>query len=791
VRAVAALLLLAAAAAIWSVAGAQRHTRQLALSKHGLMSLPVAARGPISAALGRAEPSYRVLGLRARNAAQRLGVAFSRTGVTVTSGKTRVQLALLAYGHGSALGRVRSVSPEVLANRVAYAYPGVREWYANGPLGLEQGFDVAGAPARGQGPLTLSLALSGDVRARLWHSGVLLKGPGAALRYGGLSVIDARGRTLDSWLELRSRRLLIRVDDRGAVYPLKVDPLLQQAELRAADGAAGDGLGFAVAVSGNTIVAGAPRHAVGANARQGAAYVFTMPASGWANATQSAELTASDGGAEDGLGSAVAVSGSTIVAGAPRHAVGGKAGQGRAYVFTMPASGWANATQSAELTASDGGAEDGLGSAVAVSGNTIVAGAPRHAVGAKAGQGAAYVFTMPASGWANATQSAELTAADGGARDGLGSAVAVSGNTIVAGARFHYVTVYKRSGAAYVFTMPASGWANATQTAELTASDARFAQDELGFAVAVSGATIVAGAPFHEVGINEEQGAAYVFSMPAAGWANATQSAELTASDGGAEDGLGSAVAVSGATIVAGAPFHAAGINAEQGAAYVFTMPAAGWANATQIAELTASDGVAEDGLGSALALSGNTIVAGAPNHKVGANAERGAAYVFANPPPTVANGSPAGSGGALPLGLSPVRPTISSAHQSHSIWREGSRLAQISAKKKKPPVGTTFSFSLNEPAAISFSFTQSVRSKVKGKCVAHAKKNRRRPACKHIVTVGTLSFTGHSGTNKVNFQGRTSRSKKLKPGRYTLIITASNSVGYSTPRSLTFTIVK
>jgi hypothetical protein len=219
-------------------------------------------------------------------------------------------------------------------------------------------------------------------------------------------------------------------------------------------------------------------------------------------------------------------------------------------------------------------------------------------------------------------------------------------------------------------------------------------------------------------------------------------------------------------------------------------MPASGWANATQTAELTASDGAAEDGLGSAIAVSCDTIVAGAPNHKVGASAEQGAAYEFANPsgsPSCSPSGSPSGSsGGPLSLGHSRFPPRISSAHQSHSIWREGSKLAHISAKKK-PPVGTTFSFSLNEQAAISFSFTQTVRRK----CVAHTKKNRRRPACRHSVTAGTLSFTGHSGTNKVNFQGRISGSKKLKPGRYTLVIIASNSIGYSKPLSLTFTIVK
>jgi hypothetical protein len=59
-------------------------------------------------------------------------------------------------------------------------------------------------------------------------------------------------------------------------------------------------------------------------------------------------------------------------------------------------------------------------------------------------------------------------------------------------------------------------------------------------------------------------------------------------------------------------------------------------------------------------------------------------------------------------------------------------------------------------------------------------------------VTAGRLTFTGHSGTNRVAFQGRVSRAKKLKPGHYTLVITATNSAGgRSAPRSLTFTIVR
>jgi Galactose oxidase, central domain/Kelch motif len=136
--------------------------------------------------------------------------------------------------------------------------------------------------------------------------------------------------------------------------------------------------------------------------------------------------------------------------------------------------------------------------------------------------------------------------------------------------------------------------------------------------------------------------------------------------------------------------------------------------------------------------------------------------------------------------------PPITNATQSHRTWRESNKLAHIT-RKRKPPVGTTFSLTLNEPASVSFAFTQKLGGrKVKGRCVAQTKANRRNHACERTVTRGTLAFTGHAGTNKVAFQGRISRSKKLRLGTYTLIITATNTAGQrSTPKQLTFTIVK
>ena len=58
-------------------------------------------------------------------------------------------------------------------------------------------------------------------------------------------------------------------------------------------------------------------------------------------------------------------------------------------------------------------------------------------------------------------------------------------------------------------------------------------------------------------------------------------------------------------------------------------------------------------------------------------------------------------------------------------------------------------------------------------------------------MTVATLLFKAHAGADKIGFQGRITRTRKLRPGRYTLVIRAANSSGASTPHSLTFTIVR
>ncbi len=600
-------------------------------TRNGIQSLPLVAQGSVSAVLGGERLGYRVLHLRAVNPEQHLRMGFSRQGVTVASGRARTVMRLSAYGYATTLRPLRPAAPQVRANRVSYTYGSLEEQFANGPLGLEQSFELAARPTAGRGPLTFSVSLSGNLHPRLHDGSLWLHGDGISLRYGGLVATDAHGRVLRSWLELVGDRVLVRVDDRDAAYPLWIDPFIQQAELTGSRGSPGEEFGESVAIAASTIVVGTPNHAdTATGAEQGAAYVFTKPASGWADATQAAVLRANRGESEEDFGHSVAVSGDTIVVGAPFREVGRHTGQGSAYVFVKPARGWRDATQTATLTAKRGAAHEFFGESVAVSGNVVVCGAPSHRVASNASQGAVDIFRKPADGWRGAlTQSAELIAADGQANDSLGISVAVSRDTLVAGADLHRVDAHTGEGAAYVFTKPASGWRDSTQTAELTDYEGE-AGELFGHSVALSGATIVVGAPFHELGDVVDQGAVYVFVMPASGWrGSVSQIAELTVSDGAKNELLGRSLAIFGNTVVAGASAREIGASSEQGEVYVFVKPASGWENVTPAADLIASNGTTGDDLGRSVAVSGKTIVAGAPDHEVRGELAQGAVYAF------------------------------------------------------------------------------------------------------------------------------------------------------------------
>jgi hypothetical protein len=137
--------------------------------------------------------------------------------------------------------------------------------------------------------------------------------------------------------------------------------------------------------------------------------------------------------------------------------------------------------------------------------------------------------------------------------------------------------------------------------------------------------------------------------------------------------------------------------------------------------------------------------------------------------------------------------PIVGSLSQTRRVWRAGNGAARVSAAAARAAVGTTFAFTLSQPASVSFAFTQQLGGRrVGSRCVAPTGSNRHRRACVRTVTRGTLSFAGRGGANRVSFQGRLSRARRLAPGRYTLVVIAANAAGRrSGAQRLSFTIIR
>ncbi len=337
----------------------------------------------------------------------------------------------------------------------------------------------------------------------VWDLETVLDPPEASDAFGRSVAID--GATLVTGAPSDDTLL----PNSGAVWAHTRDPdngWQFQYKINSADAAAGDAFGSAVAVDGDLLVAGAPLASGGV----GAAYVFVRDVDGvW---TQQAKLTGLPALAAANFGTSVAISGNTVVVGAP-----GAAG-GAAHVFTSVEGVWG---QKARLVSNDIETEDRLGQSVAVFGNTVLAGASlEDAAGASAG--AVYAFVGNSAGdW---VQQGKLLAADTAGGDLFGGAVGLEGNVAVIGASGNDDDG-NGSGSAYVFQRNSSNlW---LQQAKLTASDAN-ASALFGARVSFDGLQLAIGAP--------GGGRAYVFEKD--GW---VESANFT---GGAL--FGSSVAIEG-----------------------------------------------------------------------------------------------------------------------------------------------------------------------------------------------------------------------------------------------------
>ena len=394
----------------------------------------------------------------------------------------------------------------------------------------------------------------------------------------------------------------------------------QLAKLTTKKGVSYDAMGQSVAVEDNAVFVGVPDRAVGGNIQQGVVSVYVRPANGWHDMTQVRTLKASDGAARATFGFSMAISGDTLAVGAPTMSGGCASVAGAVYVF-VGSNG--QMRQAAKLTPSDGFNCDVFGYSVAIGGNTIVVGSPYSSA-----YGTVYVYVKPAGGWTDMTETAKLSTSDGTKyNNSFGTSVSIDGNTVAAGSYLQSLT-----GEAYVYVKPVTGWTNMTETAKLTASDGAVG-DSFGYSVSISRDTVLVGSPNNSVPGGQYYGAGYIYVRPVSGWTNATETAKLTVNRPLVYALSGTSVNLAGSTALLGAPGpFFPGLN-YPGAVYIYVRPKSGWTTTSRFqAMFTSGDGFATDIFGSALSLSGRTIVVGAPDVHWDAGFNDpgpGAAYVF------------------------------------------------------------------------------------------------------------------------------------------------------------------
>jgi outer membrane protein assembly factor BamB len=349
--------------------------------------------------------------------------------------------------------------------------------------------------------------------------------------------------------------------------------------------AAVDWFGCSVAVWGNRIAIGAQGNNEGAT-NAGEAYVFDVATGGLVY------TLANPAPAEnDYFGVSVAISGDLAVVGGDGSDVGAM-DSGKASVFDLTTGALVQTI--VNPTPAEG---DRFGLGVAIAGSRIVVGAACDDTGRPEG-GAVYLFDASTGGL-------QLTLVDPTrpTYDDFGQAVDVDGNTVLVGARYDDASA-RNAGTAYLID------ASTGQVLHTLANPTPAAGDAFGYNVAISGNLAVVGTPADGLG------AAYVFDTT-------TGNLLWTLSDPtSAKNYFGSAVAISGNNIVVGAYYDHRDAGA-CGVAYVFDA-STGQLRWT-LRNPTPADG---DWFGMSVAVSGNTVVVGAFYDDAGGS-NAGAAHVF------------------------------------------------------------------------------------------------------------------------------------------------------------------
>ena len=386
------------------------------------------------------------------------------------------------------------------------------------------------------------------------------------------------------------------------VYEQRFDAWKQLKQVQGNDVAQDDAFGTCVAMRDGWLAVGAPSQAN----FTGAAYMFRrngVSADQWGHWKK---LVPADAQPGDYFGEAIALDGRSVVVGAPNKTkienVGGvmtpRLKAGAAYVFSRNQGGlpdsWFQTGKFTSTIIGTAAANDFFGASVSVDGALAVVGMPADSND----KGRAYVYAILGNGAWGLTENLQPAAVLTG--DDFGRSVAVSGETVLVGAPLDDVTgVGNSAGSAWLFKRDTMG--TYAQVATLTAPDAAPGA-RFGASAALDGDIGAIGAPADPAQA-ANAGAAYVLRREMDGaW---KVSATLRPSTGLAGASFGASLALQETTLVIGAP----GTTGSTGAAHVYERWAMNGWHAMQI--LTAGDAEPLEFFGSAVAIDGRMLAIG------------------------------------------------------------------------------------------------------------------------------------------------------------------------------------
>lgn len=305
---------------------------------------------------------------------------------------------------------------------------------------------------------------------------------------------------------------------------------------------------------------------------------------------------------------------------------------GKAYIYHRVNGVW---EEQDVIAADDGETDDFFGASVSINESFAVVGAWGDDVGANANQGSVYIFSRVGNVW---SQQSKITASDGSANDFFGFSLDIStDNTLVIGAYGDNINANIDQGSAYVYHGSAGiGGFIWALDAKLTASDGATG-DSFGTSVGIYSTNIVVGAYSDDIGVNTDQGSAYIFfkfTNPGGWTTGQAHFLKLLSQDGEAFDFFGISVDINQQVIAVGASGDDVGGNAEQGSAHLFLEAIGGGVPDFGPGQLvTSPDGAASDNFGISVTLGSGSLAVGAYRaDDSGGILNKGSVYVYKRP---------------------------------------------------------------------------------------------------------------------------------------------------------------